>query len=488
MTPKLNISQQQRLQLKLSPQQVQYLKLLQLPVLALEQRIKTELDLNPLLEEATEDELELGTQQEEEQGSPTEETAAPETKAETDGAEEGSYTIEDFMNDDSSGYKAPRGDGEEEREEIPTPAPVTMAEHLMAQLRLLDLTDEELILGEEIIGDIDEDGYLRRDLSLVLHDVQATSGLTFTMEKAEEVLQKILYLDPPGIGSRSLKECLTVQLKAGNFDPATRDIALMIVEKHYEEFTMKHYEEIARKLNVSMDALKGAVELIQRLNPKPGEGEFTPAENYIVPDFLVQNDNGEFIIILNDRNIPPLRVNRAYQQMIAGRRKNNVSNEAKEFIRKKFEAAKWFIASIHQRRETMMNVMRAIVQRQREFFETGENLKPLIYKDIAEMIGMDISTISRVVNGKYVQTDYGVFPLRHFFGDSIPTVNGEEISNKEVKKKIREIIDAEEPHKPLSDDRIAEILNKEGLNIARRTVAKYREQMMIPVARLRRKI
>jgi len=488
MTPKLNISQQQRLQLKLSPQQVQYLKLLQLPVLALEQRIKTELDLNPLLEEATEDELELSTQQEEEQGSPTEETTAPETKAETDGAEEGSYTIEDFMNDDSSGYKAPRGDGEEEREEIPTPAAVTMAEHLMAQLRLLDLTDEELILGEEIIGDIDEDGYLRRDLSLVLHDVQATSGLTFTMEKAEEVLQKILYLDPPGIGSRSLKECLTVQLKAGNFDPATRDIALMIVEKHYEEFTMKHYEEIARKLNVSMDALKGAVELIQRLNPKPGEGEFTPAENYIVPDFLVQNDNGEFIIILNDRNIPPLRVNRAYQQMIAGRRKNNVSSEAKEFIRKKFEAAKWFIASIHQRRETMMNVMRAIVQRQREFFETGENLKPLIYKDIAEMIGMDISTISRVVNGKYVQTDYGVFPLRHFFGDSIPTVNGEEISNKEVKKKIREIIDAEEPHKPLSDDRIAEILNKEGLNIARRTVAKYREQMMIPVARLRRKI
>jgi len=488
MAPSLNISLQQRLQLKLSPQQVQYLKLLQLPTLALEQRIKAELDLNPLLEETAEEELEVATQQEEEPTATAEETATPESKAEADGAEEGSYTIEDFMNDDSSGYKAPRGDGDEEREEIPTPAAVSMAEYLMGQLRLLDLTEEELILGEEIIGDIEEDGYLRRDLSLILHDVQATHGLTFTPEKAEEVLQKILYLDPPGIGSRSLKECLTVQLKAGNFDPATKDLALKIVEKYYEEFTMKHYEEIARKLNVSMDALKGAVELIRRLNPKPGEGEFTPAENYIVPDFLVQNDDGEFLIILNDRNIPPLRVNRAYQQMIAGRRKNNVSSEAKDFIRKKFEAAKWFIASIHQRRETMMNVMRAIVQRQREFFETGENLKPLIYKDIAEMIGMDISTISRVVNGKYVQTEYGVFSLRHFFGDSIPTVNGEEISNKEVKKKIREIIDVEEPHKPLSDDRIAEILNKEGLNIARRTVAKYREQMMIPVARLRRKI
>jgi RNA polymerase sigma-54 factor len=488
MVPKLNISQQQRLQLKLSPQQVQYLKLLQLPVLALEQRIKTELDLNPLLEEAAEEETELATQEEQENSATAEETTTPESKAETDGAEEGSYTIEDFMNDDSSGYKAPRGDGEEEREEIPTPATVTMAEYLMDQLRLLDLTEEELILGEEIIGDIEEDGYLRRDLSLILHDVQATHGLTFPLEKAEEVLQQILYLDPPGIGSRSLKECLTVQLKAGNFDPATRDLALNIVEKYYEEFTMKHYEEIARKLNVNLETLKGAVELIQRLNPKPGEGEFTAAENYVVPDFLVQNDNSEFIILLNDRNIPPLRVNKAYQQMIAGRKKNNVSSEAKEFIRRKFEAAKWFIASIHQRRETMMNVMRAIVQRQREFFQMGQNLKPLIYKDIAEMIGMDISTISRVVNGKYVQTDYGVFPLRHFFGDSIPTVNGEEISNKEVKKRIREIIDAEEPHRPLSDDRIAEILKSEGLNIARRTVAKYREQMMIPVARLRRKI
>ena len=251
---------------------------------------------------------------------------------------------------------------------------------------------------------------------------------------------------------------------------------------------MKHFEEIAKKLNLNLEELKKGVELIQRLNPKPGEGEFTPAENYVILDFIVQNDEGEFVINLNDRNIPALRVNKEYQQMIAGRKKNNVSSEAKDFIRKKFEAAKWFIASIHQRRVTMLKVMRAIVDRQREFFETGNNLKPLIYKDIAETIGMDISTISRVVNGKYVQTDYGVFPLRHFFGDSIPTVSGEEVSNKEVKKKIREIIEAEEPHKPLSDERIAEILNQEGLNIARRTVAKYREQMMIPVARLRRKI
>ena len=230
MAPKLNISQQQRLQLKLSPQQVQYLKLLQLPVLALEQRIKTELDQNPLLEELVEEELELATQQEEERVEGAQELVATESKAETDGASEESYTIEDYMNDDTSGYKVPAvSGGDEDREEIPTPAPVSMAEHLTAQLHLLDLNEEELLLGEEIIGDIDEDGYLRRDLALILHDVEAAFGLTFTLEKAEEIRQKILYLDPPGIGSRSLKECLAVQLKAGKFDPEAKDLALVIV-------------------------------------------------------------------------------------------------------------------------------------------------------------------------------------------------------------------------------------------------------------------
>jgi RNA polymerase sigma-54 factor len=488
MAAKLNISQQQRLQLKLSPQQVQYLKLLQLPVLALEQRIKTELDQNPLLEEATEEELEQTAEQVAESAEGTEEMAASEEGVQTNGTAEDGYSLEDFMNDDTTGFKVAMPSGDEEREEIPTPATTSMAEHLISQLNLLDLTEEQLILGREIIGDIDEDGYLRRDLSLILHDVEAAFGLRFSLQEAEEILKKIQTLDPPGIGARSLQECLLVQLRAGKYPEETRNLAIDIIERFYEEFTMKHYEEIARKLSVSLEDLKKAIELIQRMNPKPGEGEFTPAENYVVPDYIVQKDDGDFIITLNDRNIPPLRVNKAYQQMIAGRKKNNVSTEAKDFIRKKFEAAKWFIASIYQRRETMMKVMQAIVHHQREFFETGENLKPLIYKDIAEMIGMDISTISRVVNGKYVQTDYGVFSLRHFFGDSIPTTTGEEVSNKEVKKIIKEIIEAEDPSRPLSDDRIAEILNRDGLNIARRTVAKYREQMMIPVARLRRKI
>ena len=251
---------------------------------------------------------------------------------------------------------------------------------------------------------------------------------------------------------------------------------------------MKHYEELTKKLNVDLDVLKSIIELIQKLNPKPGEGQFSVQQNYIIPDFIVERDDGDFIVSLNDRSVPPLRINKNYKELMMKRSQNGVKSEVKDFIRKRFEAAKWFIASINQRRDTMMRVMRAIIDRQREFFETGENLKPMIYKVIAEVIGMDISTISRVVNGKYVQMEYGVYELRHFFSDKLTTTTGEEISNKEVKKKIKEIIETENSDHPLSDDRIAELLNQGGLNIARRTVAKYREAMKIPVARLRRKI
>jgi RNA polymerase sigma-54 factor len=228
--------------------------------------------------------------------------------------------------------------------------------------------------------------------------------------------------------------------------------------------------------------------LIQKLNPKPGEGEFTPQQNYLLPDFLVERDGDDFIIQLNERGVPPLRVNKRYKEIMSKKKSNGTPTDVKDFIKRQFDAAKWFIASIHQRRETMLKVMRTIVELQREFFETGENLKPMIYKDIADRIGMDISTISRVVNGKYVQCEYGVFELRHFFSDSIRTTSGEEISNKEVKKKIREIIGRENSEHPMSDDRIGEILREDGLNIARRTVAKYREALGIPVARLRRQI
>ena len=251
---------------------------------------------------------------------------------------------------------------------------------------------------------------------------------------------------------------------------------------------MRHFEDLAKKLGIPTDELKQVIDFIQHLNPKPGEGEISAQENYVVPDFIVTLSEEEFIITLNDRNIPPLRINRAYKELMSKRKKNGVSTETKDFIRQRFEAAKWFISSIHQRRETMVKVMRSIVEKQREFFETGEGLRPMIYKDISEIIGMDISTISRVVNSKYVQTDYGVYSLRHFFSDSISTTGGEEVSNKEVKRTLETLIKGEDPRRPLSDHKLAEILKSQGLNIARRTVAKYREQMLIPVARLRRRI
>jgi RNA polymerase sigma-54 factor len=482
----LNLSQRQTLQMRLTPQQVQYLQLLQLPVLALEQRIKAELEMNPLLEEV--DEMELLQEQEETkvEEAVEDKAAEEESKAST----EDRYTFEDFMNDDLGGHKAERTSwgADEDREEFPQPAEATLAQRLLDQIHLLDLSPKEGLLCEEIIGNIDEDGYLRRDLQLIVQDLNLARDIIIDNQRAEEILYKIQRLDPPGIAARNLQECLIAQLEIGDFKPKLKEQALQMLQEFFEDFTMKHYEELAKKLNVDLDILKSIIELVQKLNPKPGEGQFTAQQNYIIPDFIVERDNGDFIVTLNDRSVPPLRINKNYKALMSKHNPNGLKNDVKDFIRKRFESAKWFIASINQRRDTMMRVMRSIIDKQRDFFETGENLKPMIYKDIAEVIGMDISTISRVVNGKYVQTEYGVYELRHFFSDKLTTSTGEEISNKEVKKKIKEMIEVENSDHPLSDDRIAELLNQNGLNIARRTVAKYREAMKIPVARLRRKI
>ncbi len=483
----LNLSLQHKMMMKLSPQQVQYLKMLQLPTLALEQKIKAELEMNPLLEEGFEEELEA--QQEQEEPAKEEATVEEAAKADEKANEvEEKYTIDDFMNDEISGYKARETYDDEEREDMPLADSIPLYHRLLEQYTLLDLDDDEILLGEEIIGNLDEDGYLRRDLPTIVQDLNLTHNTAITVEKAEATLKRVQRLDPVGVGSRTLQECLIVQLEVSPIEPKLRDLSLRILREHYESFTMKHFEDIAKKLNISFDELKAAVEVIQHLNPKPGEGEFSAHENYIVPDFIVTQTDDDFVITLNDRNIPPLRINKQYKDIMSKRKKNGVSTETKDFIRQRFEAAKWFISSIHQRRETMLKVMRAIIDKQREFFETGEGLKPMIYKDIAEVIGMDISTISRVVNSKFVQTDYGVFSLRHFFSDSISTSDGDEVSNKEVKKKLKDLIDAEDPLHPHSDQKLAEILNQQGLNIARRTVAKYREAMLLPVARLRRKL
>ncbi len=485
----LHLSQRQTLQQKLTPQQVQYLQLLQLPILALEQRIKAELEQNPLLEEVTE--MEQVAEQADPKAEEGQAQGETETPAEADTAEQegGEFSFEDFMNDDFDGYKTGTTTrDQEDRDEYPQPAEQTLIQRLTAQIGLLDFHPDERTLANEILGNIDEDGYLRRELPLIIEDVNLGHRLSLSNERGEAVLSKIQRLDPPGIGSRSLRECLLVQMELADCDETVRGLALKILRDLFEDFTMKHFEELARKLGLGFDDLREVLEAIRKLNPKPGEGELTPQQNYIIPDFTVERLDDEFIITLNDRNVPPLRINRRYREMLAQGKKRPAMNGVRDFLRKRFEAAKWFIASINQRRDTMMRVMRALVEKQREFFETGESLKPLIYRDIADIIQMDISTISRVVNGKYVQTEHGVFELRYFFSDKLTTDQGGEVSNKEVKKTIRAIIEGEDPHRPLSDDRIAAMLKADGLHIARRTVAKYREAMRIPVARLRRKI
>jgi RNA polymerase sigma-54 factor len=482
----LNISQQQKLLQKLSPQQIQYLELLQLPVLALEQRIKTELEINPLLEEGQELETEQIENDQEQNDSATVDSQNENSQG-TDKTEN-DYTLEDFMNDDPGSYKMPYS-ANEDYEELPQPARIGLVELLKQQLGMLQLNGQEYLLAEEIIGNIDDDGYLRRELSGIVEDINLTHELNIAMEHAEEMLHKIQRLDPPGIGSRNLKECLLVQIEMLENNSDAVRIAKTILEKLYDEFTRKHYDEIKKALNITRDQLKSALDVIHRLNPKPGEGTIEEFQNYVTPDFLVQKIDDEFVVTLNDRSVPPLRINKSYREIISRKKKNKTNPETRDFIRKKFEAAKWFINSIHQRRETMLKVMRAIIELQYDFFEHGvEHLRPMIYKDVAERIGMDISTISRVVNGKYVQTDYGVFELRYFFSEMIETQDGDGISNKQVKRIIKELVDLEDPNKPLSDDKIAAMVRERGINIARRTVAKYREQMYIPVARLRKKV
>lgn len=502
----LNLQQRQSLQQKLSPQQIQYIKLLQLPTLALEQRIKAELEMNPLLEEGLDEEEEQTIDEQEQQGEldnqgETEgegegEGEAGENATEADPEEE--YNWEEFLpsEDDLYGHKA-NVDGDEEAREMPMPASETMAEHLREQIQFLDLNDTDQLVADQIIGSIDEDGYLRRPLESIIDDIVFNYGVMLEEADVERVLRIVQFLDPVGIASRDLRECLLVQLSAMDESLPGREVAMAMLEKAYKAFTMKHFEQIKKKLHIEDDRLKEAFDLIQRLNPKPGEGEFTAAQNYITPDFTARNMDGEIVISLNQGNAPELRISRKYRDMLqslsdekkSGKPDSSVDGETRNFLKNKLESARWFINSINQRRNTMLKVMNAIVDIQEDFFRLGEgNLKPMILKDIAEIIHMDISTVSRVVNGKYVQTEFGVYELKYFFSEGLSTDSGEEISNKEVKAIIESIIGEEDKQKPLSDQRIASMLDERGFQIARRTVTKYREQLGVPVARLRKEI
>jgi len=488
----LSLHQKLALQQKLSPQQIQYQKLLQLNTLALEQRIKTELELNPILEETLDEEIDLEQLEE----NPDDTNEKVEDDEDLYSSKDDEFDLEDFMNDVESDYEIERINRRNDEEYVQPIAPQrkTLRENLVDQLRMLDLTEEELILGENIIGSLDKDGYLKTDLEKIVNELKLFENIEVTVEQAEKILHEIQKLEPVGIGARSLQECLLVQIRNSSYDPYYSYLAEKILSEHFEDFVNKRFEVIQKNMNLSKETLRTTIDLIQKLNPKPGEGNIDSEEmNQITPDFIIEKVDDNYIVTLNDRSVPSVTVSKTYLEMLdSNKRKRKISEREKEthkFLREKFESAKWFIASLQQRRNTLMKIMQAILEKQYEFFENGPKfLKPMIYKDIADEIGMDISTISRVVNGKYVQSPQGIHELKYFFSEGLTTDSGEEVSNKHIKELIKEICENEPKNAPYSDDKIASILQERGFHVARRTVAKYREALKIPVARLRRSL
>jgi RNA polymerase sigma-54 factor len=483
----LSLSQRLSQQQKLSPQQIQYQKLLQLNTLALEQRIKTELELNPILEE----EMELSQETDDKEKDKDEDSVSDEIK-DPDNEE---FSLEDYMNDDDYDHeKIYRGSDEEQYHPL-APVRETLSEHLVEQLNMLNLDENKFKLGEEIIGNLDDGGYLKRSLEEILNELELFDHIKIDAIEAENLLKRIQLFDPLGIASRNLQECLLVQIRNGkDIDEYYKYIAEKMLVEFYDDFTKRRFDMLKLKMNLTDETLRETVNLIQSMNPKPGEGNIDSAQmNQISPDFIIEKVDNDYVITLNDRSMPSVTISRQYLEMFeSNRRRGKKSNREKEtykFLREKFESAKWFIACIQQRRDTLMKIMQAIFTRQYEFFEKGPKaLRPMIYKDIAQEINMDISTISRVVNGKYVQSPQGIHELKYFFSEGLATDNGEEVSNKHIKERLKEIMDKEDKRKPFSDDKLAELLNDEGIHIARRTVAKYREQLRLPVARLRKEL
>ena len=452
----LSLSQKLSQQQKLSPQQIQYQKLLQLNTLALEQRIKTELELNPVLEEIMEDEIEITQEKEKESESETEEEF-------DEFGDDEEFDVEDFMNDDAElDFEKLNRSKDDENFQPLAPARESLTEHLTEQLRMLNLDENYFMLGEEIIGNLDQDGYLKRNLPEILKELEMFEHLTIPLEDAETLLVKIQTFDPIGIAARSLQECLLIQLRHLSHDPYYTYLAEQMLTLHFDDFTKRRFDALKQKMELTDETLKAVVDLIQHLNPKPGEGNIESAEmNQITPDFLIEKVEDNFVITLNDRSLPSVTISKTYLEMIDSNKrtkKNEREKNTYKFLREKFESAKWFIACIQQRRETLMKIMRAILEKQYEFFEKGpKHLRPMIYKDIAEEINMDISTISRVVNGKYVQSPMGIHELKYFFSEGLSTDSGEEVSNKHIKERLKEIIESEDKNSPYSDDKLADI-------------------------------
>ena len=475
----LKQSLQQRLLQKLSPQQIQLMKMLQLPTLELEKRIKEELELNPALDEGEEQNQEFA-----------------EDNLETSTEKREDFNYQDYVNDETPFYKTQSNNSNKDQENNQTPLSLgdSFTEKLASQINLRIKDEKHLIIAEQIIGNLDESGYLRRELFNIVDDLAFSQNISTTEKELEEVLLEVQELDPPGVGARDLQECLLIQLRKKKKTISTKT-AEVILEKCFESFKKKHYKKIEQKLDIDTTAIKDAIAEIVKLNPKPGNSliDTTKSVQHITPDFTITENEGTLAVELNQRNAPQLRVSRDYVEMIKGYEnspKNKRDKEAVLFIKQKVDAAKWFIEAVKQRQNTLLVTINAILEFQKEFFLSGDekNLRPMILKDIALMVDMDISTISRVANSKHVATPYGTFLLKYFFSESLATKSGEEVSTREVKTILNEAISNEDKTKPLTDEKLAELLKENGYLIARRTVAKYREQLNIPVARLRKQL
>ena len=480
--------QQKQLQ-RLSPQQIQLMKLLQVPTVELEARIKQELEANPALEEGVEEDA----------------NDLEEEKEKDDAMEE--FDFDEYLDDETPDYKTSvRNHGADvEDKDIPLGAGASFRELLVSQLGLISLDESERMLGEHIIGQLDDAGYLRRDLESIVNDLAFTQNIMIEKEQLESALAIVQTLDPAGVGARSLKDCLLIQIQrkieklqdsVGFVRLQAMNTAEEILKNYFESFSKKHFETITSKLEISEEDLREALSEITKLNPKPGNsgGESTRMVQHVVADFILSINDDELQVSLNQRNAPELRISPSYKEMMdtysSGAKTSKSQQEALSFVKQKVDAAKWFVDAIRQRQLTLMKTIRAIVEHQEEYFLSGDetDIKPMILKDIAERINMDISTVSRVANSKYVQTPYGTFLLKTFFSESLSTDSGEDVSSREVKRILQDAIDDEDKNKPLTDEKLGVILNSKGYHIARRTVAKYREQLGISVARLRKEL
>jgi RNA polymerase sigma-54 factor len=484
----LKQTQSQKLSQKILPQIIQRQSLLAVPTMALEQLMKAEMELNPFLEDEA---LETEDTQTEEK-----EASAEETETTEEASKDDEYNWDDYFENESDGYKTQNEPQPNDKVNYDNmiKEDFSLTDSLTSQLYTSNLSDKQTFIGDHIIGNLDDDGYLREtDEELKVELEVAKSGTefeneNFTIEEIREVFEVIKKFEPIGIASRNLVECLLIQLDELALDSRIKKLCDRVLNDYFEEFRLKNYEKICKELNVDQNTVNKIFETISKLNPKPGAAQTGSEQGYIYPDLIVTKQNDEYVVSLNDKGVPNLRLNNAYKNMILND-KQSLNKETKDFVANNFERAKWFIDAIKSRRETMIKVMNSILIRQYDFFEKmGEGLKPMYEKDVAEDIQMDISTVSRTVRGKYVQTDFGIYELKFFFSNYLTNEEGDDVSTKEIKNKIKEIIGGEDSTKPFTDDELAKELSKSGYKIARRTVAKYREAMNIQKARLRRKL